>query len=566
MADFGDYPPNMAPRDALVVRAQAGAHHASVLYSAEDMARPTVGPVNPFRKAETTSSNTQLVRSDTAGSTAKRKNVLSGTATEAYLSEHAFRSKHRAVERRGGPEREILSGEQTKAQNAAVRAGRESKGSALVAEGDGAYVGPWAKFQRKTVYETYQGDDAEGDEGYDYEEVDEDDDVVESGTVIPASASALARRKELETMGDETSAFVGREQYDYQGRTYMHVPQDLDVDLRKEVGSTTNFIPRKLVYTWKVPRLAGSSSGQAPAVTALRLFPESGHLMLSGSADNTVRLWDVYHQRELLRTYTGHNRAITDLAFNRDGTRFLTGSHDRWMKLWDTETGQCINRFRTGKTPHCLVFNPSAEGAHEFLSGMSNNKILQWDTRASSSSADGDNVNEPVQDYDHHLAAINTIVFVDDNRRFMTTSDDKSVRVWDYNIPVPISYTSEPWMYPLTRAALHPSQKYVAYQSGDNQILVYSARDKYRQNRKKAFKGHNNAGTAIDVAISPDGQFLASGDTSGYVCFFDWKTCKMYEKLKADAAGGSVNHVLWHPQETSKVITAGTHGDIKMWD
>ncbi|CAK7221210.1 hypothetical protein SBRCBS47491_004450 [Sporothrix bragantina] len=565
MADFGDYPPNMAPHDALVVRAQAEADHAVVPYSAEDMARPAVGPANPFRKAETSNSNTQLVRSETTGAT-KRKNVLSGTATEAFLSEHTFRSKHRAVERRGGPERETLSGDQIKAQNAAVRAGREGKGSALVAEGDGAYVGPWAKFQRKTVYETYEGEDDE--EGYEYEEVDEeeDDDVVESGTVIPASAPALARRKELETMGDETSAFVGSEQYDYQGRTYMHVPQDLDVDLRKEVGSQTNFIPRKLVHTWKAPRAAGGSGGQAPAVTALRLFPESGHLMLSGSADNTVRLWDVYHQRELLRTYTGHNRAITDLSFNRDGTRFLTGSHDRWMKLWDTETGQCINRFRTGKTPHCLVFNPSVEGAHEFLSGMSNNKILQWDTRASSSSADGDNVNEPVQDYDHHLAAINTIVFVDENRRFMTTSDDKSVRVWDYNIPVPISYTSEPWMYPLTRAALHPSQKYVAYQSGDNQVLVYSARDKYRQNRKKAFKGHNNAGTAIDVAISPDGQFLASGDTSGYVCFFDWKTCKMYEKLKADPSGGSVNHVVWHPQETSKVITAGTHGDIKLWD
>lgn len=540
MADFGEFPPNMAPQDAMIVRSQAEPEHAVVQYSAQDLSRTMVGPANPFRP-----------NADEPGGV-KRKNVLTGTATETFLSEHTFRSKHRAVERRGGPEREVQSGRQIKEENARLRSQRQDKGSALVAEGDGAYVGPWARFKPKPVYEEYN--EAEGlgsDEEYEvvYED-EEGEDVVESGALVSAPPEALARRKEQEERGDETSEFLGSQEHDYQGRTYMHVPQDLDVDLRKEVGSITNYIPRKLVHTWKSP------SGKP--VTALQLFPASGHLLLSGSADNTVRIWDVYHQRELLRVYSGHNRAITDLSFNRDGSRFISGSHDRWIKLWDTETGQCINRFRTGKTPHCVVFNPSVDGANEFLTGMSNNKILQWDSRASD--------NEPVQDYDHHLAAVNTITFVDENRRFMTTSDDKSLRVWDYNIPVPISYTSEPWMYPMTRAALHPSHKYVAYQSSDNQVLVYSARDKYRQNRKKEFRGHNNAGTAIGIDISADGQFLASGDTQGYVCFFDWKTCKMYEKLKADSTGGSVNHVLWHPQETSKVVTAGAQGDIRFWD
>ncbi|EFX05956.1 mRNA splicing factor [Grosmannia clavigera kw1407] len=542
MANFGEFPPNMVAQDALVVRSQAEPEHAVVKYSAEDMSQPMIGPANPFR-----------ANGDGQGG-AKRKNVLTGTATEAFLSEYTFRSKHRAVERRGGPEREAPTGRQVKEENAQVRSSRESKGSATIADGDGAYVGPWAKFKRKAVYEEYD-EAAEGmGSGSEYEIVEEyeDDgtDVVESGAVVSAPPEALARRREQELVGDETSEFVGSQQYDYQGRTFMHVPQDLDVDLRKEVGSVTNYIPRKLVHVWKSPT--------GKPVTALRLFPESGHVLLSGSADNTVRVWDVYHERELLRTYAGHSRALTDLSFSRDGRQFISGSHDRFVKLWDTETGQCIRRFRTGKTPHCLAFNPSVEGAHEFLTGMSNNKILQWDSRA------GDN--EPVQDYDHHLAAINTITFVDEARRFMTTSDDKSLRVWDYNIPVPISYTSEPWMYPMTRAALHPSHKYVAYQSSDNQVLVYSARDKYRQNRKKEFKGHNNAGTAIGIDISADGQFLASGDTQGYVCFFDWKTCKMYEKLRADTAGGSIHHVLWHPQETSKVVTAGAQGDIRLWD
>jgi len=106
------------------------------------------------------------------------------------------------------------------------------------------------------------------------------------------------------------------------------------------------------------------------------------------------------------------------------------------MKVWDTETGKCTWKATTGKTPHCVVFSPSPEHSNEFLAGV-DKKILQFDVRAGS---------DPVQDYDHHLAAINTITFVEEGSRFMTTSDDKSLRAWEYNIPVPIKYTAENWM------------------------------------------------------------------------------------------------------------------------
>lgn len=46
----------------------------------------------------------------------------------------------------------------------------------------------------------------------------------------------------------------------------------------------------------------------------------------------------------------------------------------------------------------------------------------QWDTRSG----------EITQEYDRHLGAVNTITFVDENRRFVTTSDDKSLRVWEW--------------------------------------------------------------------------------------------------------------------------------------
>lgn len=529
MADLSEYPSNMAPQDALAVRQQNRVEHAVTPYNADASTQPLVGPSNPFR--------------DEALSI-KRKNTLTGHAEETFLSEHTFRSKYRAIERENGLERDRQIASIVKHDSAKLRTTREGKGDASIAEGAGSYVGPWARYKQPEHDVVQEGEELASDE--EYEIVEDDEDIVESGTIIRAPEAALSRRKEIQELGDETTVFHGTEQYDYQGRSYMHVPLDLDIDLRKEPGSVTNFIPKKQIYSWKDHKMA---------VTALQFLPGSGHLLLSASADASVRIRDVYHERELLRSYSGHSKAVSDICFNESGSHFLSSSYDRKICYWDVETGVCVNKFTTGKTPHVIKFNPDPVHSNEFLAGMSDKKIVQFDTRAG---------NEIVQEYDHHLAAINTITFVDQNRRFMTTSDDKSLRAWDYNIPVPIKYVAEPDMYPMTNAAKHPSGKYVAYQSSDNQILVYGANDKFRQNRKKSYRGHNNAGLSVDLDCSPDGQFLASGDSGGFVCFWDWKTCKMYHKLKAGTQ--AVTCVKWHPQETSKFVSAGLDGEIRYWD
>ena len=134
----------------------------------------------------------------------------------------------------------------------------------------------------------------------------------------------------------------------------------------------------------------------------------------------------------------------------------------------------------------------------------------------------------------------------------------------EYNIPVPIKFIAEPHMYPMTRATHHPTKDFIAFQSSDNQIVVYASSERFRQNRKKGFRGHNNAGHAIDVSISPDGEFVMSGDTGGYVCWWSWKTCKMLHKIQASQV--PVVSCAWHPRETSKVVTGDVDGVIKYWD
>lgn len=81
----------------------------------------------------------------------------------------------------------------------------------------------------------------------------------------------------------------------------------------------------------------------------------------------------------------------------------------------------------------------------------------------------------------------------------------------------------------------------------DNQILIYST-DNFRQNRKKRFAGHSVAGYAAQIGFSPDGKWISSGDSGGYLIFWDWKTGKIKSRLKAHSKVVIAHE--WLPHET----------------
>lgn len=164
------------------------------------------------------------------------------------------------------------------------------------------------------------------------------------------------------------------------------------------------------------------------------------------------------------------------------------------MKLWDTETGQCVKRFSNRKVAYSIKFNTDEERSHLFLSGMSDKKILCWDTRSG-------NI---VQEYDRHLGAINTVTFVDNNRRFVSTSDDKSLRVWEWDIPVDVKYIADPTLHSMPAVTAAPNGKWLACQSMDNKIQAFACMNRFKLNSKKVFTGHMVAGYACSPDFSPD--------------------------------------------------------------
>lgn len=337
-----------------------------------------------------------------------------------------------------------------------------------------------------------------------------------------------------------------KDPYDYQGRSFLQAPRTLDgINLYDDASPDGCRIPCTLAHTFK---------GHNKAVTATTYFPRTAHLILSSSLDNKVKLWEMYKERRCVMTYSGHKNGVKAICFNRDGSKFVSGSYDKFVKLWDTETGQCTQRFTNGKMAHCLKFHPDEENSHLFLAGMSNNKIICWDCRSG----------EIVQEYDRHLGAVNSVVFVDENRKFVSSSDDKSIRVWEWDIPVDIKYVADPTMHSMPALTSAPNNKRLLCQSMDNKIQAFSCHNRFKLDNKKIFKGHMVAGYACVPDFSCDMSLVISGDADGKIYFWSWSSTKVITTIKAhDSACISV---MWHPHERQKLVSAGWDGLIKIWE
>ncbi|CAB4019634.1 pre-mRNA-processing factor 17, partial [Paramuricea clavata] len=388
----------------------------------EQLFAPAVGPQNPFKTKQQKA----------------QKNTLSGFVAPAHMSKFQFDNQMKTFSSYGyalDPSddtahiEEKFVGDLEKAKESKgltvfeaskPRAGdkrkREDRGDPGVIEG---YKGPWSKFADEEAIAKPSEEESSKLEEYELTKKNK-------------------TKKEDDKPVEEKSTLHVKDAYDYQGRSYLHIPQDIGINLKTDEPPERCFLPKRHIHTW---------SGHTKGVSAIRFFPRSAHLLLSCSMDCKIKLWEVYGDRRLLRTFNGHSKAVRDICFNNDGSTFLSAAYDRYCKLWDSETGQCVGRFTNRKVPYCVKFNPDEDKQHLFVCGTSDKKILTWDTRA----------NEIVQEYDRHLGAVNQIAFVDQNKKFVSTSDDKSVRIWEWDIPVDAKYIAEPSMHSMPSITVHPN-------------------------------------------------------------------------------------------------------------
>ncbi|TAN49236.1 MAG: NACHT domain-containing protein [Methylococcaceae bacterium] len=154
--------------------------------------------------------------------------------------------------------------------------------------------------------------------------------------------------------------------------------------------------------------------GHGGRITSLALDP-AGAGLISGSYDNTARLWDAQTGAELRRLQ--HGDGVIAVAFAPDGKTLLTASWDNTARLWDAQTGAELRRLPHDSTVNAVAFAPDGK---TLLTGSWNSTARLWDAQTSAA----------LRRF-AHSGDVKAVAFAPDGQTLYTAGDEGIIRAWD---------------------------------------------------------------------------------------------------------------------------------------
>jgi WD40 repeat protein/cytoskeletal protein RodZ len=304
---------------------------------------------------------------------------------------------------------------------------------------------------------------------------------------------------------------------------------------------------QRTVFGNKAPWLLGMES--ASPVTSVAFSPD-GLRIVSGSDDNTLRLWDAKTGLPIGQPLTGHSNWVTSVAFSPDGLRIVSGSSDKTLRLWDAKTGQPIGQPLKGHSYNVWSVAFSPDGLR-IVSGSSDNTLRLWNAKTS----------QPIgQPLTGHYSGVTSVAFSPDGLRIVSGSDDDTLRLWDAKTGRPIGQYLKGHSRSVSSVAFSPDSLRIVSGSLDNTLRLWDAKTGLPIGQP--LPGHS--GDVLSVAFSPDGLRIISGSLDNSLRLWDAKTGQPIS-LPLTGHSESVTSVAFSP-DGLRIVSGSEDKTLRLWN
>ncbi len=301
-------------------------------------------------------------------------------------------------------------------------------------------------------------------------------------------------------------------------------------ELLRAYEKISSVFPKKnLLSAWKVRYLARlsaeRSSGRESEINTMA-FSLDNRYVITGGADRNIFLWDLQTHRAgsdnsfaetPIRVYTGHMAEITSTAFIKN-KRFLSGSADRTLRLWDIDSGQCLKVFKEHSEAITSIW--ADRNGLIAVCGSIDGSIRIWDIESG----------DILQIYNNPSGSVNSLTVSPDMALMLTGGNDRSLTLWQLCTGQRL-YTMQGHSDVVNSVAISPNGRFAISASEDRTIRTW---DITSGKAISTYEGHTAGVTAVE--ISPDGAFAISAGRDNKLCLWTLSDKNKVHTLKGHNA------------------------------